>query len=62
MDGGRCTLTPAGGSIELAASAGDDETLSRLEDVVGRHLIRFGGEGELEVAWASSPGRLTCPL
>jgi hypothetical protein len=55
MDGGRCTLTPADGSIEMAALADDDETLSRLEDVVGRHLIRFGGEGELEVTWASSP-------
>jgi hypothetical protein len=55
MDNGRCVLTPADGSIEIAASAGDEEALSRLQDVVARHLIRFGGDGELEVAWASSP-------
>jgi hypothetical protein len=55
MDGARCTLAPSDGSIQLAASASDDETLARLEDVVGRHLIRFGADGELEIAWASSP-------
>ena len=55
MEGGRSTLTPAGGAIEIAASADGAETLSRLEDVIARHLIRFGADGELEVTWVSSP-------
>ena len=55
MDGGRSTLTPADGAIEIAASADGAGTLSRLEDVIARHLIRFGSDGELEVTWVSSP-------
>jgi caffeoyl-CoA O-methyltransferase len=55
MDHGRCTLIPVDGAIEMAATADDDETLARVEDVVGRHLVRFGGEGELDVTWDRPP-------
>ena len=39
--------------IELAAP-GDD--VPRLEDVVGRHLVRFGTRDELVVQWVRSDG------
>jgi hypothetical protein len=37
---------------ELQGDAG----LDRLEDVVGRHLVRFGARDELTVVWTRSTG------
>ena len=33
-----------------------DAGLERLEDVVGRHLVRFGARDELTVVWTRSTG------
>lgn len=33
-----------------------DAGLARLEDVVGRHLVRFGARDELTVVWTRSTG------
>lgn len=53
--GGRVTLTSADGALELALAAGPEE-VARLEDVVGRHLVRFGTRDELVVRWSRSDG------
>jgi hypothetical protein len=37
--------------LRLRASAATADDLSRLEDVVARHLVRFAFREELEVAW-----------
>ena len=51
LGGGSCLLSPGEGVLRLRASAPDAETLSRVEDVVGGHLERFGSRDALVVAW-----------
>ena len=41
----------AGGRLQLEAGAADPEALARVQDVLGRHLERFGRRGELTVQW-----------
>ncbi len=42
--------------IVLEAHADDAETLARVEDVLGRHLTRFGEKDGLVVEWMPSSG------
>ena len=35
----------------LEATAADADSLARVEDVLGRHLVRFGQRRELAVSW-----------
>jgi uncharacterized protein len=52
---GRVELSATVDGLALAVtSAGDD--LDRLEDVVGRHLVRFGTRDELHVSWTRRDG------
>jgi hypothetical protein len=46
----RATLTAVEGTLELRLSAGSGD-LDRLEDVLARHLVRFGTRDELTVRW-----------
>jgi hypothetical protein len=39
------------GGVLLEAAAADPELLARVEDVLGRHLERFGRRNELVVIW-----------
>ena len=48
---GRASVRPAEGHLLLTASAADGDSLDRLEDVLGRHLVRFGARAELAVTW-----------
>jgi hypothetical protein len=48
---GSCLVSPGEGTLLLLAQAEDTESLSQVEDVVGRHLIRFGEKDELTVSW-----------
>ena len=47
------TSTPEALLLEIS-SAGDD--IATYEDVVGRHLVRFGQRDELHVQWQRSDG------
>ncbi len=47
---GRATLTANGDQLQLEITAPCDQ-LSRLEEVVASHLVRFGADDELSVAW-----------
>ncbi len=49
------TLTAATDALLLSLSA-DSDHLPRMEDVVGRHLVRFGTRDELVVEWVRSDG------
>jgi hypothetical protein len=40
----------------LLAVEGEPEHLPALEDVAGRHLVRFGAKGELHVLWSRDDG------
>jgi hypothetical protein len=42
------------GVLTLHASAPDRETLERIQDVLGRHLERFGTRAELTVVWTAA--------
>ncbi|MEZ0090286.1 DUF2218 domain-containing protein [Streptacidiphilus sp. EB129] len=52
---GSATLTAEPGALLLAVE-GEDGTLDRLEDVVGRHLVRFGAKDELVAEWHRDNG------
>jgi hypothetical protein len=63
-DGPVSTATIAGGTgivevgdgvLVLRARAADPESLERVQDVLGRHLERFGQRNELVVSWAADP-------
>ncbi len=49
-------VLPGSGALELRATAGDAESLARLQDVLGRHLERFGARRELVVTWGPVSG------
>ncbi|MFJ2781613.1 MULTISPECIES: DUF2218 domain-containing protein [unclassified Kitasatospora] len=61
---GRGTLTFGAGTATLEATPdalllaveGETEKLPGLEDVVGRHLVRFGSRDELVVEWHRDNG------
>jgi uncharacterized protein len=42
------------GVLTLLAEAPDAESLARVQDVLGRHLERFGQRNELVVSWVSA--------
>ena len=57
FDAGECTLTATPEALVLSATVhGDPADLQRVEDVVGRHLVRFGTRDELLVQWARGDG------
>jgi uncharacterized protein len=52
---GRAEVACASDGLVLRVEA-ETEDLARLEDVVGRHLVRFGGRDELRVSWTRGTG------
>ena len=48
---GTATLRPQDGGLLLDAAAEDEEGLAHVEDVLARHLERFGARNELVVSW-----------
>ena len=48
---GVCELAVAKDALVLHVTAADAETLAQMEDVVARHLVRFGFRDELVVTW-----------
>ena len=56
FDDGRCVATADPGVLVLTANADTAEALARIQDVVGRHLERFGQRNELRVEWVVGAG------
>ncbi|WP_254552360.1 DUF2218 domain-containing protein [Kitasatospora sp. MMS16-BH015] len=52
---GTATLVAEPGVLALAVE-GEAADLAQLEDVVGRHLVRFGARDELVVEWQRDSG------
>ena len=48
---GQCQLTGADELLVLEATADSSEGLAHIQDVVGRHLERFGARAALRVEW-----------
>jgi uncharacterized protein len=53
IGGGVGTIVVGDGVLTLIAEAPDAETLATVQDVLGRHLVRFGQRNELQVTWSS---------
>jgi hypothetical protein len=54
MTAGLCELDATGArTLALRLSADDAESLTRLEQVIGSHLERFGRRDELSVSWSA---------
>jgi len=51
--GGTGVIQVGEGVLTLRAEAPDAETLDRVQDVLGRHLERFGQRNELAVVWTT---------
>jgi uncharacterized protein len=51
--GGTGVIEVGDGVLTLHAEAPDAETLDRVQDVLGRHLERFGQRNELSVVWTA---------
>jgi len=45
------TVLPMPGQLVLRATAADQESLARVQDVLQRHLEKFGARRELTVSW-----------
>ena len=50
-------VLPGPAALELRATAGDAESLAHVQDVLARHLVRFGARRELVVTWGPSSGQ-----
>ena len=48
---GTGTVLPTDRSLTLIAAADDDESWARVQDVLQRHLEKFGARKELVVSW-----------
>jgi caffeoyl-CoA O-methyltransferase len=51
VSGARCTLTARTGQLMLEATADDTDSLAHVQNVVARHLERFGARAGLRVRW-----------
>ena len=49
---GSCVVVAEPEGVRLTAEAADAEQLAVVEDVIARHLIRFGEKDELTVTWS----------
>ena len=55
---GDCLLSSEPDALRMELTATDADELTRLEQVVGSHLERFGQRNELHVVWQPEPGGL----
>lgn len=49
-------VLPGAAALELRATAADAQALARVQDVLARHLVRFGARRELQVGWGPASG------
>ena len=52
---GRCDLEAGADVLELWATAGDEESLERLQRVAAAHLVRFAFRDDLQIDWRRPP-------
>ncbi|SKA20939.1 DUF2218 domain-containing protein [Consotaella salsifontis] len=51
QDGTKAELAAREGELLMEVSAGDEETLARVEKVVADHLVRFAFRETLDIVW-----------
>jgi hypothetical protein len=52
---GRCTLHAAGGVLTLRAEADNQDSLTRIAELIAARLERFGRREQLTVTWQPVP-------
>ena len=52
FDDGHGTVRVAGGMLVLEAEASGEPALATIQDVLGRHLEKFGARADLRVTWS----------
>lgn len=52
FEGGRGLVQIGEGMLVLQAEADDEQALAVVQDVLGRHLLKFGAKQELTVTWS----------
>jgi uncharacterized protein len=55
LSAGLGTVRVADEALVLVATAADERSLAVVEDVLGRHLMRFGARRAITVRWTRSP-------
>jgi hypothetical protein len=55
FDFGVCELRAEPDALAMKVDAADNESMTRLENVVGSHLERFAHREELQVSWSRGP-------
>lgn len=53
FSGGTASFVAASDALRVRVESDSEEGVSRLRDVVERHLVRFGTRDELSVSWDS---------
>lgn len=56
LSGGRLRLETTEDALVLRLAVPPGGDVARLEDVIGRHLVRFGTRDELVVSWQRTDG------
>ena len=51
FDSGTCALHAGDGALTLSLTEPDTDALTRLQDVVARHLLRFAFRDPPEIVW-----------
>lgn len=55
LSAGTGTVWALDDALVLGAEAEDEDALANVQDVLSRHLIRFGARRELSVEWTPGP-------
>jgi len=50
---GRGVVRTTGAAVVLVAEADGEKALADVQDVLGRHLVRFGAKADLTVTWSA---------
>ena len=53
LSSGTGTVRPLDTALEMVAEAEDQDSLVQVQDVLSRHLVRFGARRELSVEWTA---------
>lgn len=61
FDAGVGTVRSGDGELVLVADAADDAGLAAVQDVLARHLVRFGERQGLTVTWTDSSDGAAAP-
>ena len=58
LNWGRCSLKAGPGSLTLRADAADEESLTRIQDMIAGRLEKFGRRENLSVTWHPAQAKI----